>query len=166
MKEIPLTRGFSALVDDDDYQEVSKYSWFAHVGKWCTYAARCELGEDGRHHTIRMHRVIAKTPDGCFTDHRNGNTLDNRKENLRIATKQQNGQNRSKIKKTSSQFKGVGKTLFGKWRARIAVNKHLIEIGTFNSEIEAAIAYDAKAREFYGEWARPNFPITPSEVRL
>jgi hypothetical protein len=159
MKEIPLSQGYFAIVDDDDYPYLSKYSWFAYVKEYGVYAIRNYKDKDGRHTTIRMHREVARTPKGLCTDHRNRNTLDNRKENLRIATKQQNGRNRSKIKVTQSRYKGVSLQECNKrWLASISIMKKRISIGWYDSEIEAAKAYDAKAKELFGEWARPNFP--------
>jgi hypothetical protein len=104
-----------------------------------------------------LHRLIMNTPKGLDTDHIDGNHLDNRKSNLRVCTKAQNQHNRHRAHGLS-KFKGVSwHTKTKKWQARVALNGKRIHIGVFDSEIEAAKAYDQKARELYGDFARPNF---------
>jgi hypothetical protein len=109
---------------------------------------------------VSMHREIMNAPAGLLIDHRNRDTLDNRRNNLRLATYSQNGCN-SKIDKTktTSKFRGVRfikKT--GKWAANIRINGKKTWLGSFKTEIDAAKAYDAAAREYHGEFARLNFP--------
>ena len=106
-----------------------------------------------------MHRVIAETPEGKETDHVNHNSLDNRRENLRVCTHSQNMANASKKTPHTSKFKGVTwNRHLGRWYSRITCNGKLLNIGPFNSEIDAAKAYDEKATELFGEFALPNFP--------
>jgi hypothetical protein len=147
MKEIALTQGKVALVDDADYPELIKYSWCAHaerddykkpaINRW--YALRRilrhEMGFPGQ---IAMHRVILNPPNGLFTDHLNGNGLDNRRENLRIVNNRQNLQNIHPVKK--SRYPGVSST-GKKWRAYIHLNGKQRHLGLFSDELEAATAY-------------------------
>lgn len=106
-----------------------------------------------------MHREIAMPDPALQVDHVNGDTLDNRRENLRCATKDQNQQNRRKTGRASSQWKGVWRHHQNEtWCAEIKVNKEKIGLGSFKSEEAAARAYDAAARRWFGEFARLNFP--------
>lgn len=113
--------------------------------------------------TVSLHRRLLGSPDGLVVDHINGDRLDNRLENLRLATHAQNSRNRKKPKRTSagrvptSQFKGVCKTASGKWQAQIKHAGRSIHIGTFASEEAAARAYDRNAKTFYGEFALLNY---------
>ncbi len=105
-----------------------------------------------------MHRLIVGAKAGISIDHINGNTLDNRKCNLRIATPSQNSMNQ-RIKEHSSHYKGVTwHRQHGKWYAQLKHNQHLNFLGLFLNEEDAARAYDAKAKELFGEFARLNFP--------
>jgi hypothetical protein len=165
MKEIPLTKGKVAIVDDDDYEYLRQFKWY-YADR---YAARGQWIGDIRYSngkqklkTIRMHRVIMNTPGGMETDHINGNKLDNRKENLRICTGVQNRRNRVKYKNNSIGYKGVfikkkhkNKT-FESICAQICVNKKIIHLGTFKTPEEAAKAYNEAAIKYYGEFAQLN----------
>lgn len=109
-----------------------------------------------------MHTEILRiiSIPGMVVDHIDGNGLNNQKSNLRQCTYAQNKQNSRKRKRTSSQFKGVNFHKGGQnWQAYITVNKKRIWLGRFNSEIEAASIYDAKARECFGEYAVTNFNL-------
>ena len=157
MKEVPLTQGRVALVDDEDYELVSRYKWCAtHMhGKW--YAIR-SVNRDGKKTSEYMHIVIAQSRGkGMTVDHINGDGLDNRRANLRMATMQQQSHNRAKSRNTLNLFKGI--TVNGKgWKAQSACDGRKYYLGTFATPQEAALAYDAKARELHGEFARLNFP--------
>jgi len=155
MKRIPLTKGKFALVDDDDFERLNRHKWYASCPKWTSYAAR----RDSNRKVVRMHRIIMNTPPGLFTDHINGNGLDNRKCNLRVCTLSQNNRHRRKgAGPTSSRFKGVSiRRPTNNWQAAICFNSKDINLGYFEDEIEAAKAYDAKARELFGEYALTNF---------
>lgn len=153
MKEIPLTQKKSALVDDEDYPELSKYRW--HVAKQRTgnyYAIRNSPRENGKQQTIRMHRVILGTPTGMDTDHINGNGLDNRRENLRIVTARGNAQNLH-IPKTSKYVGVSWDDPNRKWVARIKIREKCRNLGYFDDEKDASAAY-ARACEF-PELVRP-----------
>lgn len=150
MREIPLTQGKVALVDDEDYEALSAHKWFARrtiYGVDQIYAYR----DRGR---ILMHREITQAIDGVFVDHQNHNTLDNRRCNLRLCTPSQNQANRRKMAGTSSVYKGVywhkGKA---RWQAAIKVNGRHISIGRFKTAEAAALAYNAKASLYFGEFA-------------
>ncbi len=148
MKEIKLTKGKVAIVDDEDYDSLTKWSWhYQSAG----YAARRNWPENK---IILMHREIMATPKGMDTDHKNKNTLDNRRENLRICTRGQNNQNTDKRKKSKSGYRGVSWLPNKKlWLAR-AGN---VYAGKYKNIIDAAKAYDKKAKELYGEFAKLNF---------
>jgi hypothetical protein len=98
-----------------------------------------------------MHRFIMSTPDGMDTDHKNGNTLDNRKANLRICTTSQNMMNTTK-RNGSNTYKGVYKTRYGTFNARIKT----MYLGTFVSEKDAAESYNQAAKKMFGEFAKLN----------
>jgi len=155
--EIPLSQGLVALVDSQDYKELSKYKWSAEKHGRRFYAGRSELNAITKKKTkIIMHRFIMNTPKGMETDHINGNGLDNRRSNLRICTRQQNSHNVSKYETNTSGFKGVDflPHLRRKWRARIMAegkNKHL---GLYETKELAYEAYCKACIKYYGEFSR------------
>ena len=154
VKEIQLTQGKVALVDDADYEWLNKLKWHAIKDKWNWYANHV----DG-HTNIRMHVLILQTPKGMQSDHKDGNGLNNQRNNLRICTSSENTQN-SRVRNQSkySQFKGVSWHKYkNKWVAGIKINGVRREIGAFHNEIDAALAYDKEAEELFGEFARLNF---------
>ena len=160
---IPLTQGKFAIVDPEDYDALSKYKWYA-VKRGRQYYAVAKVGtKKGGHRQkkVRMHRLIMKAPKGKVVDHINHNGLDNRKANLRLATAQQNTWNKRKQKGNySSQYKGVHWVKSeNKWRSRITCNGKVIFIGRFDDEKAAAMAYDAKAKELFGEYASLNLEL-------
>ncbi len=151
---VPLTQNTDAIVDAEDLISLSECRWNVSSQGKLRYARRKNKGK-----TVYMHREIMNIPNGVQIDHINGNGLDNRKVNLRICNHSQNQQNRAKRGNKSSRFKGVDwHKLSKKWRARICINRKRIHIGYYNSENEAAKAYDQKAVELFGEFARLNFP--------
>jgi hypothetical protein len=152
MKEIKLTKGKVTLVDDEDFKELNKYNWYYSSG----YARRNITTQRGQRVTQLLHRILIQHVEGFEIDHKNQNKLDNRKENLRIVTGQQNRFNRNKNKNNTSGFKGVHKTRWG-WRACIRINKEDKYLGLFSSSEEAARAYDNAAKELCGEYACLNF---------
>lgn len=152
---IPLTRGRYALVSPEDYAHVAQYKWCLAVdGRGMCYAKRGET-RNGKQHTVRMHRFILNAPDGTQVDHVNGDGLDNRRGNLRLATPSDNEHNSRRRHTNRSGFKGVWLQTCGRgWLANIA-GEHL---GVYDTAEEAARAYDTRARERFGAFARLNFP--------
>jgi hypothetical protein len=156
MKEIPLTRGKVALVDDEDFDYLNQWKWH------CTafgYAARFDYSL-GRKHPILilMHRLINRTPAKMATDHINQNKLDNRRANLRICTDAENHRNSGMRKDNKSGYKGVYRARgWKKWQAYITLNKHRLHLGYFINVEDAARAYDQKAKELFGIFAKLNF---------
>jgi len=153
LRYIPLTRGLFAIVDAADYEWLSRHRWTAQGGGKPYACRRPTTG------TIWMHRLIMQAPDGMVVDHIDGNSLNNRRSNLRICTPRQNTANRAKTRNGTSRFKGVHFcTRDRKWRAQIGVDGERRFIGDFDDEVEAARAYDRKAAELFGEFAYLNFP--------
>ena len=157
MKVIELTKGQVTLVDDDDYKWLCKYKW--HLHPKC-YAAHTRSRAYSKQRIILMHRMIMDAQDDEQVDHINHDTLDNRRENLRLCTCPENQRNRRKVLKSgvSSIFKGVSWNWWcHKWRARIKINNYTYYLGIFENEQDAALAYDMKAIELFGEFASLNF---------
>lgn len=151
MIELKIACGAVVLVDFERIAELNQFTWrLDHQG----YARRMST-INGRHgRSVLMHRVIAKAKKGEFVDHINGNPLDNRKENLRIVTLQQNSANKRKKCKSSSQFKGViYNKNSNKWHARIGHLNKSKHLGCFDCEHAAGHAYNKAAIELFGEFA-------------
>jgi hypothetical protein len=141
-KLIELTQGQLAIVDDEDYDRVSKHKWYAYWGLGTYYAKGWIDYETGQE---SMHRFIMNAKKGQLVDHINRWGLDNRKFNLRFSNPKQNNDNRHR----SGRFMGVSKCQKGGWGARaFGVN-----LGIFDTEIEAALAYDNRVKEIYGDKA-------------
>lgn len=144
MKEILLTQGKVALVDDEDYFELNRYKWCAHKNNNVYYAERVV-----NKHTILMHRIIMNTPVGYDTDHMDGDGLNNQRNNLRIVTHRVNGQNLH-ITQTSN-YPGVSlHSMSNKWRARLRINGKEIHLGLFLTEKSAYDAYCKACEELDG----------------
>lgn len=159
-RKIFIGEGRFAIVEPRDYYRLNNFQWYANGKDNLIYALRTIISPHKKTKTVRMHREIMNAPDGLLVDHKNGNPLDNRRSNLRLATHSQNMQNRGKRRcKTSSRFVGV---CFDKeyelWRAYIRYQGKRIYLGRFDSEIKAAMAYDTAAKKYFGEFARLNFP--------
>ena len=158
-RKIFLGEGFYTIVDLSDYYLLNNFRWSAKRDRRNIYAVRF-LNEPLKQATIvSLHRIILNSPPNLLVDHKNGHTLDNRRENLRLATRSQNVHNKCKTQsKTSSKFIGVSfEKRRGRWDVRIRHEGKQIWIGTFDNEIDAAKAYDAAAKKYHGEFARLNF---------
>ncbi len=155
MRQIPLTQGKFAIVDDCDYEWLIQWNWCAAKGKYCWYAMR-GTNKNGKPKTIRMHRVILglRDQDRLISDHKNHNGLDNRRSNLRSCLSKQNNQNSRPYKNGSSRYKGVcWVNRDKKWIATITVDRKQTCIGRFDNEIDAAKCYDKKAKKLFGGFA-------------
>jgi hypothetical protein len=160
MKKITLTKGWVALVDDEDFDKISIHRWRATTMKsGQTYANRT-FWKNGKQTSISMHIEILGKKPGFKIDHRNNNGLDNRRENLRHCTSSQNNMNRSRWKSKKNLYKGVSKKRNG-WRAEIGYQRKKFYGKVRKTEIEAATDYDRLAVCLFGEFAKTNFPITP-----
>jgi hypothetical protein len=145
---IPLSQGLVTIVDATDYEELSQFYWTAH---WDSKGRRFYV-HSGHNPTVIMHRMVVG--GGEHTDHINGNSLDNRRANLRPATV---GQNQFNSKpRGSREFKGINLTPSNKWQAEIQINKKKFYLGTFASKRDAILAYNAAATKHYGEFAYLN----------
>jgi hypothetical protein len=152
MKKIILTKGKFALVDDEDFEWLNKFSWhYSDNG----YAVGRTSKTSGKK-CIWMHREILGTPIGMDTDHIDMNKLNNQRSNLRICSRSQNMMNTKRQQNNTTGFRGV-RILRGKsFQSYININKRRIHLGTFPDLISAAKAYDAKSKELFGEFAYLN----------
>lgn len=158
MKLIPLTKGFYAIVDDEDYQELMKHKWYANKEGKTYYAVRNVRIDDAHQTAILMHRQIMNAQAGQQIDHRNHRGYDNRRANIRLCTHSQNCFN-MQPRSGSSCYKGVSwNKQMRKWTAQIKCNKKNSYLGYFDDEREAALAYDVAAKECFGDFAYLNFP--------
>jgi hypothetical protein len=155
--KIPLTKGYSAEVDEEDFAFLSQWKWYAQPAGNKVYAMRRDSVQTGGNRMILMHRVVNNTPEHLVTDHIDGDGLNNRKVNLRNATRSQNCMNTQPKSGKASKFKGVFKdTSNGRkkiWVASIMVSGKAIKIGRFECELEAATAYRNAAEKYFGEFS-------------
>lgn len=161
MKEIPLTRGYVAIVDDEDYEKVARFKWRAQgrSGGNLIYASR-SLPRPSKA-VVLLHREILGAGPGEEVDHIDGDGLNCRRANLRRALHSSNlGNARKRQRGQTSQFKGVSYSRVARaWHAYIGVMGKKLHLGTYGIEADAARAYDAAARLRFGEFARLNFPV-------
>lgn len=152
-KEIPLTRGKVAIVDDEDFEWLNQWKWYYDS---TGYAVRGVWDKEvNKQRKVRMHRVILGVTDPkIHVDHADGNPLNNTRGNLRVCTHQQNHMNERKRKNCCSQYKGVCfDKRAGKWRAYIKKDGKQIHLGLYVDEKEAARAYNDAAFFLFGEFA-------------
>jgi hypothetical protein len=179
MRTIQLTKGQQTFVNDEDYEYLSQWKWCAAYNKKTgSYYARRGFWNAGRTHPISMHRVILELVNSKqLVDHKDHNTLNNQRSNLRIVDYSQNNMNRVAKKKGSSKYLGVCKMTHTtknklkdgsispshgiKWISSIRYQGKNYSLGCFpytpEGELEAAKAYDIKAKELFGVYANPNF---------
>ena len=159
MREIKLTQGKVALVDDQDYLRLTAMGrWHAQKGVDTYYAQRSR--------GVMMHRVIMDAPKGMVVDHINGNGLDNRRENLRVVTYEQNARNTNRGWGTSEYLGVSWNKSRRKWQAQTRIRKVPHHLGFFDTEEQAARAVDRKRRQVFGEVAKANLPPESSEGAL
>lgn len=159
MRAIKLTQGKIALVDDQNYDWLNQWKWCARRGHGTFYAVRNVSVAKGKREAQYMHRKILglHSGDKQQTDHIDGNGLNNQRANLRFCTAAQNIQSSRKWKFGVSIYKGIfWRRNDRKWQTQIRVNKKLVHVGLFSSEIEASKAYDAAALKYFGEFAFTN----------
>lgn len=146
--------GNYALVDDKDYEWLSRWKWIASRENGHLYAFRTGLSQNKkRGPQLRMHRAILNAPKDKFVDHKNGNGLDNRRKNLRLCTQSQNQMNRGKTVKNTSGYKGVSWVKKDRrWKAQIKVHGKKLYLGQFKTKEEAAEAYKQAAKKYHGEF--------------
>ncbi len=149
---VTLTKGYEAVVDAADVPLVAGRNWYAQVSPKAVYAARSEI-VDGRQRCVLMHRAIAAAPDGLDVDHRDRDGINNRRKNLRVATRQQNQANRAANANCASGIKGV-RDIGSGFTAEIEAAGGRYYLGKFDSAAEAAAAYQGAARVLFGEFAR------------
>lgn len=153
------TRFKYVIIDDEDFDKIKKHKWKIDRNKSGNEYAASSDKIDGRHKYISMHRIIMDAPKNMDVDHINHDGLDNRKENLRICTRQENLRNRKlSNNRLYTIYKGVRLTSYKKWVAQISINEKNTYIGTFNTDEEAAKAYDVAAIKHFGVFACLNFP--------
>jgi hypothetical protein len=152
MKEIPLTQGKVALVDDEDFEYLNQFKWYAGEARGLIYARR-QLRPKDCNSKIWMHTDIMKTPKGMVVDHKDGDGLNNWRSNLRLVTHRQNLQNIS-LSKKSSQYPGVSRCPLGKngkrWQVSINYNGKVRHITRCISEEDAATTYRVACKVLIG----------------
>lgn len=157
VKELPLTKGYVAIVDDEDYEFVSQWKWSAKVQKNTVYAFR-KYRKDGKQITISLHRQLMGNPPGMEVDHIDRDGLNNRRINLRLATHQQNAYNATP-QKNRSGYRGVTwYKPYKKWVVVLMKDGKKHHVGYFDNPEDGGRAYDKAARELHGEFATLNFP--------
>ena len=160
MKEIKLTKGFTTIVDDEDFEKLNKIKWYITKGRSGYYARNRSIGA--------MHRFITNCPQGMIVDHRDHNTLNNQKSNLRLCNYSENNSNRIPSNNSVSKYLGVSvvkiksrhtklNTIYTYYMVGIIKNGKKVYQTTFKNEIDAAKQYDIWAKEVHGEFANLNF---------
>ncbi len=159
MREIPLTQGKVALVDDEDYERVAQFNWHAVKHREIWYAQRNLISpKTGRRTTQHMQRFILDTCTAPHIDHRDCDGLNNQRYNFRPCTHAQNFRNRGAQRNNTSGYKGVTwSAIKNRWLAAIQVDSTKMHLGNFRDPVEAARAYDAAAAQHFGEFAVLNF---------
>lgn len=148
---------YDILLDIEDYDKLITKKWNIIKNRNGVCSVRHSYYKNKKHMCLYIHRYVLNYSDNLVIDHINGNPLDNRKCNLRICTNQENCRNQKVAKHSSGGIKGVSYNKNNKkWTARIGLNYTRIFLGYFNTKVDAAIAYNKKAIELYGEFAKLN----------
>lgn len=156
-REIPLTKGKVALVDAADFEWLSQWKWSFHRGYARTVVPRPVVRATGCLRILPMQCAILDPPSSFTVDHINLNSLDNRRQNLRLATRTQQNANRDVSRNNKSGYKGVRRpTDMRKWRASIGYQRRFIFLGSFDTPEQAALAYNEAAQRLFGEFCRLN----------
>ncbi len=148
-----------AKVDDEDFEVLNQWNWYAQKGYKTFYACRSVFDSKGRKSNLGMHRFLLglKKGDKKFVDHKDSNGLNNQKNNIRVATYSENSCNIGIKSNNTSGFKGVSFCkITGLWHARIMFNKKNIPVGRFKEKQEAALARDRLAKQYHGQFAYLN----------
>lgn len=157
MKEIQLTQGQVALIDDEDFELVSQYKWYAqYYSHRDVYAGRSRAGMRGK--MILLHNFIVRPDEGYTVDHINRNPLDNRRCNLRLANSTQQVLNQGLKSNAKVPYKGVAMVRSGKYVACVGAFGDVNHIGTFDSPTDAALAYDRAVLEYWSQV--PDDPVS------
>ena len=157
-RRIYLGCGEWTILDVDDFYRFGNLKWTLNGTKKKFYAVSGIKDKNGNFKMVRLHRLIMNEPKGLLVDHKNGNSLNNLRANLRAATRSQNMFNARKRKNTSSRFVGVCfEKRYGLWKAYIIHRCKNRFLGYFKKEVDAAKAYDKAARRYRKEFARLNF---------
>lgn len=155
----------NAIVDDEDFDRISKHKWHIQSASMLYAVRKGARDEHGKRIRYQMHREVISAPRGIFVDHINGNTLDNRRCNLRFATTQQNAFNRKMTSANTTGSKGVYLCrATGRYYAQICVNGRGKHLGFFASISAASAAYDNAARANFGEFAKTNATLNQAEA--
>jgi hypothetical protein len=145
--------GYDVLIDNDTADEILRYKWTLQSRRHGVYFAAKIKGPDGKKKVIFLHRFIMGDPKGKMVDHKSGNHFDNRRENLRICENPENSRNAKIPRTNTSGFKGVTKR-GKKWEANIKFDGQPIYLGRYETAEEAAMVYEKKAKELFGEFYR------------
>lgn len=156
MRTIDLPCGRKALIDADDYAKIKHLHWYASGSEDDRSRGLYVVAGDARGRRVFLHRMIIDAPRGVRVDHKNHNTLDNRRANLRLATASQNAGNRRPNLRQAVPFKGVSLLRGRSYQAHIQSTY----LGTFTDPMDAALAYDRAAVNRFGEFARINFDLS------
>lgn len=165
MTLITLSKGYKSIIDDGDYARVKQFKWYAKLDRRKdgtvrnVYAARTVYNLDDTQGTLSLHRFIMEVNDSAIKiDHEDHDGLNNQRHNLRVCNDVQNTRNARKRPKTGSKYKGVSRfgQEYNKWQGRVTVDGKVIYLGAFDTEVEAALAYNAAAQQLHGKFAHLN----------
>jgi len=162
-KQIPLTKGAFAIVDDADFDRL------VQIGRWSLsskgYSIHWFKDEAGKRKCLYMHRVIMDAPHGLEVDHLDSVRTNNLRSNLRFATRSENCAYRRRMKSNTSGFVGVNRNR-GRWEARVKYKNQRVYLGSYEFPEDAALIYDGAVRLLFDEFSRPNFPDIPTTPEI